>query len=75
MSFDPTLLDSKDAAFIEPRIIFDSAISHIEDKGDYKKLYYSRVRLEELMGKHYPSKAFAKIERVIQEAEDLIELV
>ncbi len=75
MSFDPTFLDSKDAAFIEPRIIFDCAITNIEDRGEYKKLFYSKERLKGLMLEHYPSKDFSKIEKVIQDAEYLIELV
>jgi hypothetical protein len=75
MSFNPDFLDSKDAAFIEPRIIFDCAITNIEDRGEYKKLFYSKDKLKHLMGEHYPTKDFSKIEKVIKDAEYLIELV
>ena len=65
MTFDPSLLDARDAAFLEPRIIFDSAIHLIEDKGDYKKIHYKKEDVKNLFYKHYPNKDFKILEKIV----------
>lgn len=75
MLFDPSLLEARDAAFIEPRCIFDSAIHLIEDKGDYKKVHYEKSHLETLFKKHYPTKDFNIVEKLVIDAEDLLALI
>ena len=55
---DPKLLDARDAVFLEPRILFDSAIVSIVPQNDYKKVFYSLSKLEDICKDKYNSKTF-----------------
>lgn len=75
MSFDPSLLDASDAAFLQPRILFDESIVDIHDMGEYKKIYYDRNKVQATFQKHYPKKSFDVVENIVKNAEDLLALV
>ena len=75
MSFDPSFLDATDAAFLQPRMLFDDSIVDIQDMGEYKKICYDRSKVQAVFQKHYPKKSFEVVEDIVKNAENLLALV
>ncbi len=72
---DPELLDVRDAVFLEPRILFDSAIVSIVPQDDYKKVFYSLSKLEEICRDKYNSKTFDFLKIHLKDREDYIGII
>lgn len=71
----PELMECRDAAFIEPRMVFDDAIVNFEDMGDYKRIHYSKEKLENLCQDYYTDKVWFTLKASLENLTDAITLV
>ncbi len=62
-------------AFLEPRCLFDEAISSLELSMKSSKIYYKASRVEEICLKHYGERVWNKLLTRLQDIKEVIELI
>jgi hypothetical protein len=74
---EPSFLNIPDQgfAFLEPRYLFDNAISSLESSVDVSKIYYNESKVKDICLKHYSNKVWDKLKKDVSSISEVIEFV
>lgn len=62
-------------AFLEPRCLFDPAITSLEASERSNKIYYRAENVEKICLEHYGARVWTKLLSKLQDLKEVIELI
>ncbi len=62
-------------AFLEPRCLFDSAISSLESNAESNKIYYNLSKVQDICLTHYNESTWQRLLKKVNNIKEVIELI